>query len=96
MGTITIEEYAYIGGEGEKTAPVPKLNAMTRTQDATTSATPESLRLQESTSVIRVVCDADHRISITDTTSATNYATVGTTFVDFGVNGGDTIYYRTL
>tara|TARA_R110002020_G_scaffold341887_3_gene556452 strand:+ start:1514 stop:1807 length:294 start_codon:yes stop_codon:yes gene_type:complete len=94
MGTITIEEYNYVGGRDENDAPIPNLVAMTRTQDASTSTSPESLVLQPKTSAIRVVADADHRISITDATAATNYATVGTTAIDYGVNGGDTLYYR--
>ena len=94
MGTITIEEYDYVGGEGENDAPVPKLKGIKRTQDVSTSTTAENITLQPQTSVIRVVADADHRIAITDTTAATDYATVGTTARDYGVDGGDTLYYR--
>lgn len=96
MGTITIEEYEYVGGEGETDAPVPKLKGMKRTQDASTTASVESHTLQKQTSVVRIVCDADHRVSITDTDCSDDYATVGTTVRDYGVDGGDTIYYRTL
>jgi hypothetical protein len=96
MGTITIEEYDYVGGEGEVDAPVPKLKGMKRTQDTGTSATAGSVTLDKNTSVIRVVGDVDHRVSIEDNVAdAGNYATVGTTAVDFGVDGGDTLYYRT-
>lgn len=95
MGTITIEEYDYVGGEGETNAPVPKLKGMKRTPDASTTTTAESITLQPQTSVIRVVADADHRISIDNNVADSgDYATVGTTALDFGVDGGDTLYYR--
>lgn len=95
MGTLTIEEYEYVGGDKEKDAPVPFLESLTRTSDATTTTTAENITLQDNTSVISVVGDADHRISIDNNVADSgNYATVGTTRRDFGVKGGDTLYYR--
>jgi hypothetical protein len=94
MGTITIEEYSHSGGAGDKEASVPYLGGMTRTQDASTSTTSESITLQDSTKVIRVVGAEDHRISMVEDTTGDNYATVGTTSLDFGVKGGTTLYYR--
>lgn len=96
MGTLTIEQYPYKGGLGERDAQVPTLKGMTRTVDTSTSTTAESITLEKSTSIIRVVAaSADHRISIGNNVADNgNYATVGTTQLDFGVDGGDTLYYR--
>jgi hypothetical protein len=94
MGTITIEEYSHSGGAGDKEAPVAYLAGVTRTQDATTSTTAESITLQDSTKIIRVVGAEDHRLSLVEDTTGTNYATVGTTAREFGVKPGATLYYR--
>jgi len=94
MGTITIEEYSHAGAAGDKEAQVPYLAGMKRTQDATTSTTAESITLQDSTKIIRVVGAEDHRISLAEDTTGTNYATVGTNNIDYGVKGGETLYYR--
>jgi len=95
MGSITIEQYPYIGGKGQPDAQVLTLKGMKRTLDATTSTTAESITLESWAAVIRVVCDVDHRISI-DNNVADNgdYATVGTEARDYGVTGGDDFYYR--
>ena len=95
MGTITIEEFQYVGGKGQMDQPVPYLKGMKRTSDASTSSSVENVVLQDDTSFVRVVGDADHRIAITDSAVSTDYATVGTTALEYGVDGGDTLYYRT-
>lgn len=97
MGTIVIEEYAYVGGEGEMDAQVPHLKGMKRTEDSSTSSSSESITLDSNTSVIRVkAASEDHRISIGDNVDDSgDYATVGTDRLDFGVDGGSELYYRT-
>ena len=95
MGTIVIEEYLYVGGEGETDAPIPYLKGMKRTVDATTTTAAESITLQANTSAIRVSADVDHRISIDNNVADSgDYATVGLTERDYGVDGGETLYYR--
>jgi len=99
MGTITIVEYAAVGGQGAVDgSPVRNLStALKTTVDATTSATPESVTLQDATRYVTVSAAELHRVSVKDNTVADRYETVtSSTHADFAINQGDrTLYYRT-
>ena len=95
MGTITFYEIKDIGAQGDGQAPIPKMARVKRTRDASTSTTAEYIDLDSDTTALRVVCDVTHRASVDNNVAdAGNYWEVGTTEQDFGVNGGERIYYR--
>lgn len=98
MGTITITEYTSIGGAGAVDgAPVANLSgSITTTTDATTSTTAESITLNADTRFVRIVGVEKHRVSVKDSTAASNYDTVEAGIKeDFAINQSDrTLYYR--
>jgi hypothetical protein len=100
MGTIRIEEYASIGGQGAVDgSPVANLSGLIRTTvDATTSGTAETLTLHQDTRFIVVTAAEIHRISVKDATAATQYAVipVDPAQMAFAINKSDrTLAYRT-
>jgi len=97
MGTIVFEQYTRAGSAAQTEAPIPKLDkSLIRTEDATTSTTAESITLNADTKIIRVYGVEKHRIALTSADTAANFATIyaAATPTEYGVNGGETIYYR--
>lgn len=98
MGTLTIEQYSAAGSDKQHETPIANLYAqLSITIDSTTSTSAESITLNEDTSYIVVTGAEKHRVSIQDSTAATNYAEIAAGDAgrrDFGVKGGETLYYR--
>ena len=96
MGTLTIIEYNTAGSEARRDIDIADLQAVTSTTvDTSTSTTAASLVLSENTRLVRIVGDADHRVSVLSSDCTEKYDIVGTAKDDFGVRPGSTLYYRT-
>lgn len=97
MGTLRIEQYAKAGTGRNGDQPVPHLSSLLKTDtDSSTSSTAESLTLESGTNLISVVATETHRVSATDSTAATIFATINEgTVRDFAIDSDDTLYYRT-
>lgn len=97
MGTIVIEEYARAGGAAQQDKPVYRLDTLlARTVDSTTSTTAESITLNQNTNFVRVYTEEIHRLSPGADNTASIYATTeAQKWTDFGVQGGEPIFYRT-
>ena len=98
MATITIYGFGNTGGPHAREVSIADLSKQTfRTQDATTSTSVESIVLDGSTKAVSIIANAAHRVSLVDPTCATTYfdvpASTDRTY-DFGVQGGQTLYYR--
>ena len=96
MGTITIEQYSRAGSGANTDQPIANLTTLkATTKDATTSTTAESIALDSKTKVIRVLGVEAHRVVLGTDTTADTYATVPAgQFQDYGVNGGEVLYYE--
>ncbi len=96
MGTIVIEQYIRSGSGAQPESPIAKLDqSIKRTGDATTSSTPETVVLHDDTKIVSIYAVEAHRISIGGDTT-TNYATINAAERrEFGVDGGETLSYRT-
>jgi DNA-binding beta-propeller fold protein YncE len=100
MGTIRIEEYVSIGGQGAVDgAPVANLSAMVaETTNPATSSSPETITLHPDTRFIVVISPEKHRVSVKDATAATLYTIppVEPMYGAYAVNKDDrTLAYRT-
>ena len=98
MGTITIEEYASIGGQGAVDgSPVANLSGCIKTTvDATTSTSAENITLDPNTRYVVISSVEKHRASVKDSSVTDRYGEIpanGTR--DYAVNETDkTLYYR--
>lgn len=96
MGTIVIEQYANVGSDADRGAPLFDLNScLATTVDATTSTTAESVALNASTRAISVYAVEDHRVTVLSSDGSEKYAFIPAGQIkDFGVNPGSTLYYK--
>ncbi len=98
MGTIRIEEYANIGGQGAVDgSPFSNLSACLKTTvDATTSTTAESITLNKDTKYVAVSAVEIHRVSVKSSDGSDKYGVILANGKEiFAVNAGDrTLYYK--
>ena len=95
MGTLTIVEYNTLGTEARRDANIADLQSVIKTTvDTSTSTSAESITLNDQTRLVRVIGDADHRISVLSSDCTDQYDIVGVVKDDFGVRPGSTFYYR--
>lgn len=98
MATIKIIELSSTGGQGAVDgAPVINLSSIIKTTvDASTSTSVENITLDPDTRFVVCLGDAEHRVSVKDSTVADRYATLDTgRSLDAAVNKADRIlYYR--
>jgi hypothetical protein len=96
MGIIKIEEYQKAGTkENSDTQVVNISRQIARTVDESTSATPESLALQSTTTLLRVYTSDIHRLAVTSALTATvYYETNIDSWHDIAVDPGSTLFYR--
>lgn len=100
MGTIVIVEFGNTGTLHKREVTIPDLSKQTKfTSDATTSTSVESITLNSDTRAVKIYANELHRVSMVDSTVSTTYDYVPAdstraTSADFGVKGGDTLYYR--
>lgn len=97
MGTIIVEEYDKAGLQDNTLIPIFNLNALSkRTEDSTTSSTPESLALGGNTRLLRIYTDEIHRVATSSAaTSSGPYFTTEIGWNFLAVDRSTTIYYRT-
>ena len=99
MGTIVIEQYEKTGLTDNSTTQVYNLSTLRgRDEDSTTSTTAESVTIQESAHLVRIYTDEIHRIALSSADTADDQVystTIAGGWVDYGVEPGDTLYYRT-
>ena len=96
MGTIIIEQYGSVGSDANRDAPIADLKTLyVTTVDATTSSSAESVVLGASTRFVTVYGVEAHRLCVGSDTTSTIYAYIPAGQLrDFGVKGGETLYYE--
>lgn len=98
MGTITIEEYAAVGGLANHDAPIAVLNSLTSTtKDATTSTSAENITCTGNTKLVTIIAVEAHRVSAGANTTGDggDYVTIPALGMrDFAVQPGSVLYYR--
>lgn len=98
MGTISIEQWANIGGSNSPSKAQIYDTLVGKTDDATTSTTAESVTTSGSAGYISVYAVEAHRVSIggNGTADAGKYVTIAAgERRDIGLyKGGDVVYYR--
>lgn len=94
MTTIVLEEYYRAGSNPQTGQPIPKLGALLKRTETSTTTSNSTLVLQNDTTILCVQAVGAHRLSAKGDTT-TNYATAQDGIQrDFAVDGGATITYR--
>lgn len=95
MGTIRIEEYAASGSQANRDLDMTDLKTLvTTTVDATTTTTAENITLDDNAKIVSIYAAEAHRVAVENTTGTTYAYIPATTWREFGVEPGGSLYYR--